>query len=233
MSPHSIPHSCSQELMTAKKGLVRPPANRDDAKNEEKRKRRSCLSIQSVCNPPELRGYDSTNNDPILALRSSPCRCRGVLQCCSNVYRSRETHRHPHFHAEGLKCPKGEPEQVCIVRHVRSEVLTSHVDNGCHARMAGYGASVGRTVQYHEERDRHHDGLAKDNESGPGSDPSLARKRIGEGKVGEQQLDETTRVTETNTANLGRHLILFPFKYITVRESSHVSQSYASQNIFG
>ena len=44
MSPDSIPHSCSQQLMTAEKGLVRQPAHRDDAKDEEKRQRRSYLS---------------------------------------------------------------------------------------------------------------------------------------------------------------------------------------------
>ena len=183
MSPHSIPHSPSQQLVTAKKGLVRPPANRDNAKDEEERQRRSCLSTRSVCLPSELRGFDSTNYDPISALPSSPCRCRGVLQCGGDVYRSRENHRHPYFHVEGSKRPQGEAEQVSTVRHVRSEVRRSHVDNGCHARMADKRASVGCTVQHHEERDRRHDGLSKHDESGPGSDPSSARKRIGEVKV--------------------------------------------------
>ena len=119
----------------------------------------------------------------MLALRSSLCQRRGVLQCCSNVYRSRENHRHPHFHVEGSKCLQGEAEQVYTIRHVRSEVRRSHVNNGYHARMADYRTCVGRTVQHHEERDRRHDGLSKHDESGPGSDPSSARKRIGEVKV--------------------------------------------------
>ena len=138
---------------------------------------------RSVCLPCELRRYDLANNDPVLALRSSPCRCRGVLQCCSNVYRKRKNHRHPHLHMEGSKRPQGEAEQVCTVRHVRSEVRRSHVDNRYHAGMADKRACVGRTVQHHEERDRRHDGLSKDDESGPGSDPSSARKRIREVKV--------------------------------------------------